>query len=62
MIVRADQMGEVRPEEVKMRPGKFVFIAVVAIVWAPALRAQHPKFNETLHAKADPDLPVYKST
>lgn len=62
MRVHAEQIGEARLEEVKMRPGKFVFMVVVAIVWAPALRAQHAKFNETLHAKADPDLPVYKST
>jgi phosphate transport system substrate-binding protein len=24
--------------------------------------AEHPKFNETFHAKANPDLPVYKSS
>lgn len=39
---------------------QLVFVSVV-LLCASALPAEHPKFNETLHAKASPDLPVYKS-
>jgi len=43
-----------------MRRVQLFFVGVVLLCMS-ALAAEHPKFNETLHAKASPDLPVYKS-
>jgi phosphate transport system substrate-binding protein len=35
-------------------------VLILALLSTYALAADHPKFNETLHAKASPNLPAYK--